>query len=76
MTGTATELSDYIGREGRLSVRMGPVDTLHMPIVVIDAKRAYGNLRFRVRPHDSRPDSGAAWVAASRVELDQEGVKR
>ena len=59
------ELTSYVGRTGLLRT-----DGLLVPIVVIDAKRAYGNLRLRVRPKDARP-LGTVWVSIERVELDK-----
>lgn len=65
-----SELDDYIGKTGRLTIDMPKSGVLRVSIVVIDVKHVWGNLRFKVRPHDSRPDSGTAWVGANRVALD------
>lgn len=46
---SVTELNAYIKRTGLLLTA-----GIKVPVVVLDAKRAYGNLRFRVTPDNAR----------------------
>lgn len=71
----ATELEDYIGRKGQLVVREH-TGTLRFAVQVLDAKRAYGSLRFLITPMGQAkiPELTApcyAWVSADRVELEK-----
>lgn len=71
---TGIELTSFIGRIG-LMVSGG----LKVPIRVVDAKRAWGNLRYRVTPllPEGWPETvwtpeilGKEWVGSERVTLE------
>jgi len=67
---TGTELAALVGRVGTLQVQ-----GLRVPIVILDAKRAYGCTRYWVTPHlgtkaPNRQSHGAEWVSADRVTLE------
>ena len=55
------ELQNYIGQKGLLSF-----DVLKCQVNILDAKMAYGNLRFLVTPVSG---SGEVWVDSSRVSV-------
>lgn len=67
---TGSQLAALIGRQGLLSA-----NGLRIPVQVTDAKRAYGNTRYRVTPlyKDSINVQvlGCQWVAAERVQLTE-----
>lgn len=91
MSSSVIELTTFLRRTGLLTVQMraatGPATPLLVPVTVLDAKRAYGNLRLYVTPtadrntrlNGHRParkplpgqDCGAIWVDAGRVQLDE-----
>jgi hypothetical protein len=72
---TTTELNALIGRLGLLRVTTPSGKTLQVPVKVLDAKRAWGNLRYEVTPlHNgrARPDvMGRDWVGSERVTLEE-----
>ena len=42
------------------------------PVLICDAKQAYGCLRYLVAPVDAKDrELGSAWVDAARVKLDK-----
>jgi hypothetical protein len=74
--GEKAELEAFIGRTGLLSMSVfaqGQTrrkEYLYVPIVIVDVKRAFGSLRYQVRPNDSRPNLGCVWADSARVTLD------
>lgn len=74
--GTAVTLAsgivELLGVRGSLEVPMGdyrsnPRPSLQVPVQVDKGRRAYGQIRVRVRPVGG---SGSAWVNADRVRLE------
>lgn len=65
---TTAQLAVFIGRVGLLRVSEH-AGVLAVPIKVIDAKSAYGTIRYQVTPVHGQ---GKAWVTASRVQLTEE----
>lgn len=64
---TGRELAALVGRIGTLQVRGWTV-----PIEVVDAKQAYGCIRYRVIPIEPfRGSTGPQWVSADRVTLEE-----
>lgn len=57
------ELSQYIGKQGLLPY---PDKILYSLVRVVDAKHAFGNLRFQVTPVSG---TGLVWVDSNRVKF-------
>lgn len=82
MSPTTQDLQAILGRQGLLTVLTGGrgkepepgecmewlrnLATIRVPIIILDAKTAYGCIRYLVRPVDGQ---GTAWVDSGRVEL-------
>jgi hypothetical protein len=68
----ALTMAGYINQSGYLSVIAdGSKQTYRVPIVIVDAKRAYGRLRFCVRVSQKvyGNPTEREWVNAERVTL-------
>jgi len=65
-TGTATDLRQYVGRTGLLTVRLSQ-RSMAFPVRVLDARVAWGALQYLIMPVGA---CGNAWVSADRVELE------
>lgn len=64
---TAVTCQQYIGKRGLLTINHRG-SKYRAPIVILDAKMAYGNLRFKVKQRYQGVDA-VNWVNASRVRV-------
>lgn len=64
---TATELTEYVGREGLWTT---PIGSIKIRVKVTDARQAYGRFELRVTP---LAGSGETW--AQNVKLDPKPAK-
>ena len=62
MEKTMKEIAAVLGKTALLSIEAG----LKVRVRVLDAKKAYGNLRYEVAPEGGE---GQAWVDSSRVTI-------
>jgi hypothetical protein len=62
---TTSELAKIIGARGLLSLALDG-GSLQVPVRIADAKRSYGNTRYRVEPIGG---TGSAWVNQTRVNV-------
>lgn len=63
----ALELSKSIGLTGQLQS-----DRLTVSVRILDAKTAYGSIRYQVSPISG---TGSVWVDSSRVTIEQKERK-
>lgn len=75
MGESVQSLSAFIGRKGLLKVGgrqvRGTREAVYLvPVEVVDVKRAYGRLRFKVRQKVVGRAPILEWVESQRVELE------
>jgi hypothetical protein len=75
---TSTELSRLVGRRGVARWVTGSKDALLVPVVTLDARKAYGRVDVLVRPlapNDAFAwrdgELGSAWISEEALELEE-----
>ena len=65
---TAADLAAYVGQHGILRVQTGSA-ALDMPVVILDAREAYGRIDVLVSTDGQEDHAPNTWVSADRVKI-------